>query len=664
MAPKTPYEEELLKKKVEQEERPWPFPGVRDVLKANPPTLTGFPSRNPPTEKTPPPANQKEISRDMPPPSGVPSDISLTNLNKLINGLETKKAIEEDVSTRNRLINKIDELKQYRLLYSGPHQPPEGTRSVSSTPTKAVAPIGNLNELDLTTTETSPLPEPVPQAGGAGGGAGLSDLLTGPVPKIGLGSGSSSVTVKKGIPYPEEKLARRRETGESLFGEGTKLGLARKGRLETLSQNRLNILDESNRINNEYIQSTKKEMARLTGGAAMEAVPQPYDEPGVTPAATYRRAQPETKGTVPEEMGPPTGPKTRPVKGLIEQSEERFNEASKQLKEARDDIANFKIDPYRGVMMNVIVASIADALRVLGSSIASGGRNLGSGPSYASQILDRNLKVQGAELEKMMNLEKMTKDQRDFTMKTWNEFKEEKKILGLRMAQLDAAKVSNMSARLDVKNAAAEEINKMGKELSEIKYKTTKEQIDKEIAAKEKAADTTITKKESGWRQVVDPKWKEALKQAIGKPGKVLPAGTLRKLAEDRNLLIVTELLMNRVKNKNLTPLHNIPWLPTESNNIMPQVKSIARQLGRKFGTDTGNFAEREGQVMVDSIAGRNWNKAEQTYKRLKEMTKQLKRKFNDEVKMYGNSGYNAAGLGFTETETQQEKLRKEANKE
>jgi hypothetical protein len=231
---------------------------------------------------------------------------------------------------------------------------------------------------------------------------------------------------------------------------------------------------------------------------------------------------------------------------------------------------------------------------------------------------------------------------------------------------LDAAKIANMSSRLDVRSAAAEEINKMGREVSALRYTTTRDQIDQEIAAKEKAG-KKVTSKTYEEKDVVDPRFMAAIKASSSTTagGRIIPAGTIRKLAEDRNVILSAELLASRIKNKNLTPLHSAFGIfGTDAGKLMPQIEAMARQIGRRMGTDVGALAQKEGEMMVDAIMGKDWNKSEQSYKRLMEVTRQLRRKYDEEVRKYGTAGYNTAGLQVPESEQLRSKLRGEATGE
>jgi hypothetical protein len=573
-------------------------------------------------------------------PEWLPADTSLDKLNTIISGLETRVSAEEDNTTRNTLMAQLEAAKRYRLNFSGPHQPPGGTVNPPSN-----EPISLNPPVKVLPLETGYKRLPGKTAAPPSTGAPVAAPFAADVPKITLGAQGRSVSTTSGVPYPAEDLARREELGGTMLGEQLKLANARRERLQKIAEKRIGLLDEADKTIARFSQSAQDDLDRLTGLAGGKPVlglpPGAVEEPGMTSAA--QRARAGLKGG---EVEKPAVPEAR--KGLIAKMEERFNEAGAQLDAARKDLADFKLDPQRGVGIQVVIAGIADAMRIMGSSIASGGRNLGSGPSYVSQVLDRNLQAQKIELEKMMKIHGMTKEQRDFTWKAWNEFKDEKKAIELRMAQLDAARLANMTSRIDIKAAAAEEINKMGRDLSALRYATGVGQVEAEIKAKEKAAGKTTTEVSETRKEAVNPLAVAQAKAQVG-GGKIMPPATIRNLAEDRSVIYAAMAMANKIRNKDLTPIKGIPWLPTDANTLMPQIKSLARQIERRLGTDSGNLAQQEGQLMVESVTGREWNKAAQAHRRFLEIVGRLRRKYDEEVGMYGSQGYRTTGLGLPE---------------
>lgn len=90
------------------------------------------------------------------------------------------------------------------------------------------------------------------------------------------------------------------------------------------------------------------------------------------------------------------------------------------------------------------------------------------------------------------------------------------------------------------------------------------------------------------------------------------------KLHGQRALIEQVGRLAHKIKGKNLTPLSELLGIfGTEGGKYMPQVRALARQLGRMRGVDKGNIAISEGKIMVYDYTGKRWNKAEQTARRL-----------------------------------------------
>jgi hypothetical protein len=546
---------------------------------------------------------------DDPPPVGLSPDIGLTDLNKLIGRVADMARAEQNPQRKQKLVKKLRELQVWRLRYSGPHQPAGGTaRKYRKNRPKdpahqqpRVSWIGPQMYLSPRTARDPGVEKegpvyknvdipatPPPAIGGVGSGAPQKILL------------SSGATTRTGYDPSADLAAGRREVRAGLKEEreayeGTptergykerrvKLGEAQIEQARKQKTEANKIYDDANKAIDRYIADVNEQIEKIP----LEAI------------------------------------------------QTRLDASSQELQRAKNEIKNFDLQPTMSAG-KTIAFSIAAAF----SGFAAGFR--GSGGNIALQMMskymDNQFAVKKAKLNKLKDVYNLTKQQRDYLDKAFTAYKNEYKALMLRRSQLEAAKFSNRSKKLDVKMQMSKFILGVGRELADMDYKAKSglaeakrkalaKQRELEVRTKLQAAPKTVTS------------WKEVVPKDPGR-GTQLKPKVIADAMDDLTVLRQMKRLATRVKGKNLTPVKEMLGIfGTDAGKILPQVRAMARMIGRHQGVDKGNFAEKEGRVMVEAITGKSYNKAAQSYKRLMELYNDSAIAFANKVKGWGAAGY------------------------
>lgn len=269
-----------------------------------------------------------------------------------------------------------------------------------------------------------------------------------PPPASPLGGGGvaplSSIQTVSGVPYPEEQLEARKDIGEQRIGEVEEMTeTAREQKEAALAQGRASSLEE---------------------------------------AASYMPLISDAKNAA-ERLG---------LKR--EKIEKRMGSAAKAFGGLRQQIEDidFMAGPNIG---RIILSGMADAMRTLGSSIASGGRNMGggAGASYVKMLIDVDLQRKKARLQKLMALQGMSERERDFLQSSLENTMKERRANMLNAAAWQTLKFGSIAKADAAKISSVDMAKELADEASKARSGIRAEQIDTEMKAREKATPKVAT---------------------------------------------------------------------------------------------------------------------------------------------------------------------------
>ena len=141
-------------------------------------------------------------------------------------------------------------------------------------------------------------------------------------------------------------------------------------------------------------------------------------------------------------------------------------------------------------------------------------------------------------------------------------------------------------------------------------------------------------------------------KMALAARGKPLTPDFVKKMSEQamtvqRGLDIAGRVKDLIAKGQGLGVWESSKWaglMGSKQANIMAEIRAFARQIGRQMGTDKGNFAEREGEIMVKAMTGQNWDKAGASLRNIIILSDQLSKSYMSTAKGLGED-YNTGSL-------------------
>lgn len=541
-------------------------------------------------------------------PYGLPSNISLDNLNKVINAVGDKAAAETDEARKAALIKRLRELQIYRLRYSGSHQPAEGTSMKYTGPQKD-KPTG-----DLGLFSGKPLELPGATKGSTFKSVDLSALRAQQQDQSGSGSGRLSMSLT-GMP----SFDKYTEIIGRAYGDDPNSQTSKMIRAQVEANNQK--LKAYYNLDPDEIKAGVPDLDEVGGivgkkRKAQAAAVQAYDD-----GIKYFNDRIKALGGYKTEGGR--------VAGIIERVESRLNSAEAEVRRAYNDIKNAKTDPMGDIPMWAV------AMIGIGAGLQNMGKP-GAGNALVNvlgQVMSAKKAAARAKLEKLMDIHKLSVQQRDYLSRMFEKRLAEKENVTKSRMQLMLSKAAAQEKSANFDMAAADGIIALGKS-----------KVETEFTYRTKAADKLAKAEEFKIKQGMQFA-KMAAKMAKSAGKKALPAKLTTELANDLTVIKQVEHLGQRVKGKDLSPVKEMLGIfGTDAGRILPQVRAMARMIGRHQGVDKGNFAEKEGAIMVEAITGKDWNKAAQSYKRLMELYNDSVQTWQNKVGALGRS-YDVSGL-------------------
>ena len=327
------------------------------------------------------------------------------------------------------------------------------------------------------------------------------------------------------------------------------------------------------------------------------------------------------------------------VAGSLDRIQNSLTQAEQEVQKAFQEIKNADLDPMKGVPMWAI------ALIGLGAGLQEIGRK-GAGNATVgvlNSVIKQRQEQKRLELQKLFDVHKLSSQQREYLSEIFERRLSEQSNLMKNIAIMDEAKLAIREKSLDYQITVADKINALAASKAEDQFAVRSKGLEEMSKAKDfeiKSKIATASKTTSGSREQL-----VKLGDSSKKEKKRLPAKFSSELAADLITMKKFERLANLVKGKNLTPIKKmLAVFGTDAGRIMPKVTAMARMIGRHNGVDKGNFAEKEGAVMVEAITGKDWNKAQNAYNNLIE-------EYNDAVDTWQNKvqalsyNYDVSGL-------------------
>lgn len=437
--------------------------------------------------------------------------------------------------------------------------------------------------------------------------------------RTGGGTKTAKTTQTTSYGYdPSAVVEKEAETGRQVFEHEKGISTSQAEEIQAAGTEKEKIIQEKRDIINQVIEKNRADVARWSGS-------------------------PETK------------------KGPMEQIQDRITKSDEILGNIRGEIAKVNerdlIGPGR-----TIVFALAAAF----SGFAAGFRGTGGNPALQmmNSYLDRQMAIKKQQVEKLKDLHNMSKTQRDYLDGVLKDYRKQKEVDILQLTQAQLAENSLKDESVSNKLKTSNSIIELDRRVNKLKYDLqTNQQKDSLKYGEALSPKTTVLTKTSsgggGGSGLATWMAKEKYKAELKKVGGKVPAGTVSNLVEEYSVAKRAKSLAELVAKTSITPPQE--WASifgTDAGILKPQITAMARQIGRKLGTEKGNFAEREGKVMVDAITGKHWDKAKQTAKRLKELYMEVYNNTDTKIRALKKSGYDVTGL---EEETD---FRREAPKE
>lgn len=201
-------------------------------------------------------------------------------------------------------------------------------------------------------------------------------------------------------------------------------------------------------------------------------------------------------------------------KALKEKFGPQVDQANQNLRNIEERINNSQIDPNhywtqgltgaQGAVFGMIKAvgtAIANAFGAYAQGI-SGGRVPNTAVQIMEKAIDRDMKAQQINLQKLMAERGYAKETRDYVMNSFEKAQNNQKALEFRQLQLGIAHNTADTNKIDVRLASIKAIN-------ELEQKA----VMAEAAARDKVVTSTTTSYTGGSHQVLNPMFNAALKQ-------------------------------------------------------------------------------------------------------------------------------------------------------